>query len=82
MVGIYAKNDKRIKYSVLYTFVNLCIYFLLLLVLHASLIALSKLIGAHSTDVSVGARLLSGETFLQAKNSTGGRWDSNPGPCR
>ena len=27
-------------------------------------------------------RLLSGETLLQAKNFTGYRWDSNPGPCR
>ena len=54
----------------------------LLHVLHAPLIALSKIIGAHGTDVSVGVRLLSGETFLQAKNSTGRRWDSNPGPCR
>ena len=27
--------------------------------------------GAHGTDVSFGARLLSGETFLQVKNSTG-----------
>ena len=23
----------------------------------------------------------SGETLLQEKNSTGHRWDSNPGPC-
>ena len=37
-------------------------------------------IGAYGTDLSVGVRLLSGETLLQAKNSTGRRWDSNPGP--
>ena len=54
----------------------------MLLVLHAPLIALSQLIGAHGTDVSVGVRLLSGEILLQAKNSTGRRWDSNPGPYR
>ena len=54
----------------------------LLLVLHASQIALSYLIGAHGIDVSVGVRLLSGETLLQVKNFTGHRWDLNPGPCR
>ena len=26
--------------------------------------------------------LVSGETLLQEKNSTGRRWDSNPGPWR
>ena len=31
------------------------------------LIASGYLIGAHGTDVSVGIRLLSGETLLQAK---------------
>ena len=36
---------------------------------------------AHGTDVSVGISLLSGENLLQEKNSTGSRWDSNPGPC-
>ena len=30
------------------------------------------------TYVSVGVRLVSGETLLQAKNSTGHSWDSNP----
>ena len=43
---------------------------------------LSKFIKAHGTDLGVGVRLLSGETFLQVKNSTGHRWDSNPSPCR
>ena len=38
-------------------------------------------IGAHGTDVSVGALLLSGETLLHVKNFAGHRWDSNPGPC-
>ena len=37
--------------------------------------------GTLHTDVSDGVRLLSGETLLQAKNSTGRRWDSNQGPC-
>ena len=46
------------------------------------LIASGQIIGAHGTDLSVGIRLLSGETLLQAKNSTGSRWDSNPGHCR
>ena len=50
--------------------------------LHVHLIALSGFIGAHGTDLSVGVQLLSGETLLQAKNSTGHRWDSNPGICR
>ena len=45
-------------------------------------IASGQIIGAHGTDVSVGIRLLSGETVLQAKNSTGSRWDLHPGPCR
>ena len=53
-----------------------------LLVLHAPLIELSYFIGAHGTDLSVGVRLLSGETLLHEENSTGRRWDSNPGPCR
>ena len=53
-----------------------------LLVLHAPLIALSQLIRAHGTDVSDGVASLSGETLLQEKNSTGHRWDSNPGPYR
>ena len=30
----------------------------------------------------LGVRLLSGETWLQNKNSTGRRWDFNPDPCR
>ena len=30
----------------------------------------------HGTDVSIGIRLLSGETLLQGKKSTGRRWDS------
>ena len=50
--------------------------------LHVPLIALSQFIGAHGTDVSVGVRILSGETLLQAKNSTGRNRDSNQGPCR
>ena len=32
--------------------------------------------------LAFGVRLLSGETLLHAKNSTGHRRDSNPGPCR
>ena len=39
------------------------------------------LIVLHHTDVSVQIRLLSGEALLQEKNSTGDRWDFNPGPC-
>ena len=35
-----------------------------------------------STDLSVEVLLLSGETLLQVKNSTGYKWDSNLGPCR
>ena len=45
------------------------------------LIASSQIIGAHCTDVGVVIRLLSGKTWLQTKNSTGRRWDSNPGSC-
>ena len=45
------------------------------------LIASGSIIEAHGTDVSVGIRLLSGETLLQEKSSTGYNWDSNPGPC-
>ena len=52
-------------------------FFFVLNALHVPLIALSQIIGAHGTDVSVGVRLLSGKTLLQAKNSTGHRWDSN-----
>ena len=33
------------------------------------LIALGKIIGSHGTDVSIGIRLLSGETLLQAKKT-------------
>ena len=39
-------------------------------------------IGANGMDLSVGVRLLSGETLLQEKKSTGRRWDLNPGPCK
>ena len=39
-------------------------------------------IEACNTDVSVGAQLLSGETLLQEKNSTGHRWDLNKCLCR
>ena len=46
------------------------------------LITQGQIIGAHGTDFSVGIRLLSGETLLQAKNSSGHRWGSNLGPCR
>ena len=46
------------------------------------LIASGLIIGAHDTDVGAGIQLLNGETLLQAKNSTGRRRDSNPGPCR
>ena len=38
------------------------------------------MIGVHGADVSVGIQLLSGETLLQLKRSTGHRWGSNPGP--
>ena len=31
------------------------------------------------TDLGVGVRLLSEETLLQVKKSTGRRWDLNPG---
>ena len=47
-----------------------------------SQMASGQIIGAHGTDGSIGIPLLSGETFLQEKNSTGRRWDLNPGPCR
>ena len=30
----------------------------------------------------LGFDFLSGEILLQPENSTGHRWDSNPGPCR
>ena len=47
--------------------------------LHVSLIA--KLLGLHIDGMDViGVRLVSLETLLQTKNSTGSRWDSNPGP--
>ena len=42
----------------------------------------SQFIGAHGTDVSVGVRLLSGETLLQGRDSTNLRQDSNPCSCR
>ena len=31
--------------------------------------------------LALGFNILSGETFSQAENSAGRRWDSNPGPC-
>ena len=46
------------------------------------LIASGQIIGTNGPDVSVRIRLLSGETLLRAKNSTGRRWDLNPGPYR
>ena len=68
-------------YLTLLTLQNILINFVVvLLVLHATLNSLGLDIGAHGTDVSVGIHLLSGETLLQAKNSTDCRWDSNPGP--
>ena len=39
--------------------------------LHVPLIALSGFIETHDTDLSIGVQLLSEETLLQAKNSTG-----------
>ena len=62
--------------------VEQCTMYKFLLVLHATPDSLWLDIGAHGTDVSVGIQLLSGETLLQAKNSAGRRWDSNPGPFR
>ena len=49
---------------------------------HVSLIALSYFFEARV--LALGVRLLSKETLLPAKNSTGNgnRWDSKPGPCR
>ena len=32
--------------------------------------------------LTLGVQLLSRETLLQVKNSTGRRWVSNPSPCR
>ena len=61
---------------------ELSLIFFLLVALHAPLIALSKLNGAHGTDVGVAVRSLNGNTLLEAKNFTGRRWHSNPGPCR
>ena len=40
-------------------------------ILHVPLTALSQLIGVHSTNVSIRVRLLSRDTLLKAKNSTG-----------
>ena len=54
--------------------------FFCFLVLHATADSLG--LDNWGTDISVGSRLLSGETLLQAKNSTGRWWDSNPGPYR
>ena len=45
------------------------LFFFLLLVLHAPLIALSQLIGAHDTDVSVGVRLLSEKPCYRRKKT-------------
>ena len=40
-------------------------------------LVLCQIIRAHGTDVSIGIRLLNRENLLQAKNSTGHRWDLN-----
>ena len=55
----------------------------------AGKISIGLLVFFHATPDILGLdnrgtwhRLLSGETLLQEKNSTGRRWDSNPGPCR
>ena len=64
-------------------FLKLCVsrrLFCFLLVLHATPDSLR--IDNWGTDVSVGIQLLSGETLLQAKNSTSRRWCLNPGFCR
>ena len=55
-------------------------YFLVVCFTCVPLISLSYFIEAHDPDLSVGVRLLSGETLLQVKNFTGRRWDLNPGP--
>ena len=47
--------------------------FLLFGYLHVPLIALCYFIETHGTDLSIGVRLLGGETLLQEKNSTGRR---------
>ena len=55
-------------------------YLIFLGVLHVPLRA--RLIGHMAQISGLGLDILSGETLLQAKKSTGRRWDSNPGPCR
>ena len=43
--------------------------------------AVIEFCGTHSTDVGVGFQLANGETLLQERNTTGHRWEINPGPC-
>ena len=67
----FSRKPDKLLFSLLiclYTVLSLLKeYFVCLLVLHAPLIALSQIIGAHGTDVSIEIRLLSGKTLLQAK---------------
>ena len=51
-------------------------------VLHATPDKFEAVYCSTGTDLSIGVQLLSGEILLQEKNSTGRRWDLNPGPCR
>ena len=36
----------------------------------------------HGTDIGIWVWLVSGETLLEEKNSTGRRWDLDSGPYR
>ena len=62
--------------------INVLFLFFVCLFYLQPLIASGYITGSHGADVSVEIQLLSGETLLQEKNSTGRRWDLNPGPCR
>ena len=42
----------------------------------------TNIIGAHSTDVSVGVQLLTGESLLKEKNPNGRKGELNPDPCK
>ena len=70
-IGVYVSICLRSYLVVLWIDIVQIIYFFFTACFTCTRDSIELVIGAHGTDVSVGVRLLSGETLLQAKNSIG-----------
>ena len=76
-IGTSLSLDKHLVKFFLSLILTAFLFFLVCLFYMQPLIASGQIIGAHGTDL-----IVEWETLLQAKNSTGHRWDSNPCSCR